>query len=225
MSKQAAILTRVSTGNQSVQMQIDECKTWCEAKGIKVYKVYKEVISGSTTNDKREVLQKLIKDAKAGKFTHLVVYRLDRLGRSVKDVLEVVDILCEKQGVALVSLHEALDTSSSLGKFVLTVLSALNQLSREMTIARVKSGIAAHRKRNGGRWGRKPVQFDTALALRMRDEGHSFKSIATAVGVSVGTVHGYFKNVQNSPISKSMQIVTGAYQNTPSTIIHHTLVI
>lgn len=189
----AAILTRVSTDHQSVQMQVDECTAWCESKKIPIFKIYEEKISGAKKNSQRKILQQMIADAQAGKFSHLIIYRLDRLGRSVTDVLEVIDILCTNQNVSLVSLHEALDTSTPLGIFTVTILSALNSLSRQMTVARVKSGIQAYRKKNGGAWGRKKKVWDTQLAQKLYAQNYSLRSISRQCGASLGVVWAFFQ--------------------------------
>ncbi len=169
---------RVSTNDQDTALQLDALR---EA-GVR--KVYSEKTSSV---GKRPQLAALLERIKAGDV--LVVWKLDRLARSLGDLLGILEALRER-GAGLRSLTEPIDTSSAMGVFVLQVLGAVAQLERSMIRERSIAGqVAAYRR--GVRWGgRRPSlgQKETALARRLHDRGHTMQSIAEQLGVSRSTV-------------------------------------
>lgn len=152
MSKKVAIYTRVSTTNQaeegySIDEQIDKLKMYCEAMDWKVSEIYTDAgFSGSKLT--RPAMEKMITDIGLKKFDTVIVYKLDRLSRSVRDTLYLVKDVFTKNEIDFISLSESIDTSSAMGSLFLTILSAINEFEREnikerMTmgkIGRAKSG-------------------------------------------------------------------------------------
>ena len=133
---------RVSTYEQNLDLQIDDLKkNGCE-------KIYEEKVSGSKAD--RPILQDMLKNLRNGDI--LVVWKLDRLGRSLKDLLEIVSGL-QNRGVELVSLKESIDTTSSTGKLIFSIFGALAEYEKDIIRERTMAGLNSARARGivGGR--------------------------------------------------------------------------
>lgn len=165
MKKTAAIYIRVSTEAQfeegySVDAQKEQLTAYCVSKGIKNYKYY---IDGgwSGSNIDRPEMQKLIEDVKNDLISHVIVYKLDRLSRSQKDTLYLIEDIFNPHGVDFVSLNESMDTSTPMGRLMLGILSAFAQLERENIRLRTRMGMKERVK--SGLWmggGRIPFGYD-----------------------------------------------------------------
>lgn len=170
---------RVSTEQQELDRQIDAL----EAYGAD--EIYQEKISG-TIKDRPE-LDKVKLRARGG--DTVVIESLSRLGRSSKDLLVLIDEW-ERQGIKLVSLKENVDTSTPTGKLLTTVLSAICQFERDITVQRTREGLRAARARGrkGGRPKKDHRQVDKAIRL-YDAQTHSIKEIAEVTGVSGATLY------------------------------------
>lgn len=166
MSKRkAAIYIRVSTDFQaeegySIEAQKEQLTAYCVSKSIKNYDYY---IDGgwSGSNIERPEIQRLIKDVKEDKISHVIVYKLDRLSRSQKDTLYLIEDVFNPHGVDFVSLNESMDTSTPMGRLMLGILSAFAQLERENIRLRTRMGMKERVK--AGLWmggGRVPFGYD-----------------------------------------------------------------
>ena len=165
MNKIAAIYIRVSTDFQaeegySIEAQKEQLTAYCVSKGIKNYDYY---IDGgwSGSNIDRPEIQRLIKDAKDEKISHVIVYKLDRLSRSQKDTLYLIEDVFNPHNVDFVSLNESMDTSTPMGRLMLGILSAFAQLERENIRLRTSMGMKERVK--SGLWmggGRIPFGYD-----------------------------------------------------------------
>ena len=160
-----AIYVRVSTQEQakegySIQEQIDRLTKYCEAMGWEVYKIYTDPgFSGADT--KRPGLQAMIKDIKRGRVNKVVVYKLDRLSRSQKDTLNLIEDEFLKTGVDFVSMSENFDTSTPFGRAIVGILAVFAQLEREQIKERMAMGKEARAKEgqwNGGQ--NSPLGYD-----------------------------------------------------------------
>lgn len=165
INKIAAIYIRVSTDAQaeegySIDAQKEQLAAYCVSKGIKNYEFY---IDGgwSGSNINRPEIQRLIKNAQDGKISHCIVYKLDRLSRSQKDTLYLIEDVFIPNEVSFVSLNETLDTSTPMGKLMIGILSAFAQLERENIRLRTRMGMKERVK--DGYWmggGRIPFGYD-----------------------------------------------------------------
>ena len=163
--KTAAIYIRVSTDAQreegySIDAQKEMLTAHCISKGLKIYTYY---IDGgfSGSNIERPEMQRLISDIKQGKISHVVVYKLDRLSRSQKDTLYLIEDVFNPNGVDFISMNESMDTSTPLGRLMLGILSAFAQLERENIRERTRMGMRERVK--SGKWmggGRTPFGYD-----------------------------------------------------------------
>lgn len=146
--------------NYSVPEQIDRMKKYCEARDWMVHKIYTD--SGYTgSNMERPGLQDMIRDCENGKLDMVLVYKLDRLSRSQKDTLFLIEDVFEKHGVAFASMTENFDTSTPHGKFIIGILSVFAQLEREKIKERTMTGKDARAKEgkwHGSKWV--PIGYD-----------------------------------------------------------------
>src|SRR2546429_7279602 len=130
----------------------------------------------------------------------LVVWKLDRLGRSLKDLIETLNVLKE-HGVDFISLTEKIDTTTPGGKLIFHLMGALAEFERDLIRERTNAGLAAARAR--GRVGGRPKKLQTngkvALARRMyADQSHSISEICAALGISRATLYRYVKEATSS---------------------------
>lgn len=144
MTKKVAIYTRVSTTNQaeegfSIDEQIDRLTKYAEAMGWQVSDTYTDAgFSGAKLE--RPAMQRLINDIENKAFDTVLVYKLDRLSRSVRDTLYLVKDVFTKNKIDFISLNESIDTSSAMGSLFLTILSAINEFERENIKERMTMG-------------------------------------------------------------------------------------
>lgn len=169
---------RVSTSEQNTSPQSERLK---EAGAIRVFE---DVISGKQFE--RAGLTELIDHARPG--DTLCVVRLDRLGRSLKELLETVDDL-KSRGINLISLEEKLDTSSAAGELVFHVFGAIAHFERRLISERTKDGIAAARKR-GKKPGRPSLDKETVSALqKLIGAGLTAGQAAKQLGIGRSTAY------------------------------------
>lgn len=163
--KKAAIYIRVSTDAQaeegySVEAQKEQLTAYCVSKRIKHYELY---IDGgwSGSNLARPEIQRLIQDVKDNKISHVIVFKLDRLSRSQKDTLYLIEDVFNPHDVSFVSLNESMDTSTPMGRLMIGILSAFAQLERENIRLRTRMGMKERVK--AGYWmggGKIPFGYD-----------------------------------------------------------------
>jgi DNA invertase Pin-like site-specific DNA recombinase len=137
ISRICAIYCRVSTSEQNLDNQIDLLKTFTNNQSIKVYKVYKEKISG--TKDSRPELNDLMFDMRKNLFNCVVIYKLDRLGRSLKHLITICEEFHNK-GVDLIVTSQNIDTSTATGKLLFNILGSIAEFERELIGERTKLG-------------------------------------------------------------------------------------
>ena len=170
---------RVSTQDQNLELQHDALnKAGCE-------KIFEDKVSGSRTE--RPGLNRVMEILRKG--DTLVVWKLDRLGRSVKHLVDLVGEL-SKQGVHFCSLTDSIDTSTTSGRFFFHVMASLAQMERELTIERTRAGLEAARQL-GRKCGRKRQMTDSKIesAKKLLSSGIPPKDVAKNLGVSVPTLY------------------------------------
>jgi len=170
---------RVSTEEQSLNRQIDALN------GYGVDELLTEKMTGTKRN--RPELDRLMDKVRKG--DTVVIESLSRLGRSTKDLLALVEQF-EEQGIVLISLKESIDISTPTGKLLVTVLSALCQFERDLTVQRTNEGLSAARARGrkGGRPPKDPKTMDKALKL-YDAKTHSIAEICEICSISAGTLY------------------------------------
>lgn len=177
---------RVSTQDQSLDLQIDALK----AAGCD--EIYCEKVSGM--KDDRPELERLLAYARPG--DTLVIYKLDRLGRSTKRLLELAEEL-DRRGIELVSIRDQIDTSTAVGKAMFRMLMVLAEMERDIIVERTRAGLEAARAR--GRKGGRPVKYGEgnaklAHALELyRAKEKTVPEIERITGVSKATLYRALK--------------------------------
>jgi len=180
MKKRVAIYVRVSTKEQSVEMQLNDLERYSKERGLNVFKVYQDDgISG--TKDNRPGLSQLMNDTRKRKFDVVLVWRFDRFARSTK---HLVDALYEFRnlGIDFISYQENIDTSSPLGEAIFTIISAMSKLERDIIAERVKGGLRKA-KASGKRLGRPESEVDTDKVKDYKKQGKSIREIAKEMGI------------------------------------------
>jgi DNA invertase Pin-like site-specific DNA recombinase len=182
--KRAAIYVRVSTAEQETALQEAELKEYCERRGWS-FVLYRDKGQSGAKQD-RPALNALLADLRKRKFDVLVVWALDRLARSLKQLL-VISEDCRSLGVDLVSLKQAVDTTLPAGRLTFQVLGAVAEFEREMLRERVRSGMAQARRagKNVGRPAKRsflPIEVEKMKVLRSR--GASIRHLAEEFGTS-----------------------------------------
>lgn len=174
---------RVSTEQQSLDRQLDALQKYgCDL-------IFDEKMTG-TKRDRPE-LEKLLDRMTEG--DTVVIAELSRLGRSTKDLIELVELF-QKKGVHLISLKEQIDTSTSTGKLLFTLMSALAQFERDLIAERTQEGLKAARARGrlGGRPKTDQKQIEKAIKL-YRTRQYSIKEIEELTGVKKSTLYRSLK--------------------------------
>jgi DNA invertase Pin-like site-specific DNA recombinase len=184
----------VSTSSQDAQRQLDALV----AAGVQKRDVFADVTSGNKTAIERPSMKKLLDYAEAG--DTVVVWRIDRLGRSLVDVLNTVNLLRDR-GVHVRSISDGIDPTTSTGRLTLNMLATLAEYERELIVERVNAGIATARQR-GTRFGR-PLVDPTVIADKLaitnaaRAQGRTAEDAARLVGWSRATLYRHQHNATN----------------------------
>ena len=188
-----AIYTRVSTQDQSVDMQITDLRRYCDQRSLEVYKEYSDQgISG--VKDRRPALDELMSDAKKKKFDAVLCWRFDRFARSTKHLITALEEF-RHLGIDFISYQENIDTSYPLGKAMFAIVSAIAELERNILLERVRAGLRRARE-NGAILGRpRRLDLNVKELRKMRDkEKLSLRQIAKRVKASPATVYKSLKN-------------------------------
>ncbi len=182
-----AIYARCSTSHngQNPETQLLPLRDFCKARGFEVFREYVDITSG--VKESRLCLDQLLADAKKRRFDGIIVWKLDRLGRSLKHLITLIEEF-QALGIQFVSYTEGMDTTTPAGKLLFNVIGAIAGFERDLIRERVKAGL--HRARAQGKsLGRpKGSGLDVEVALQMKFQGLSIRAIASKLGVSKSLV-------------------------------------
>ena len=183
--KRAALYMRVSTVDQHPETQLHELRQFASQRGFEIVEEYTDLgISG--TKARRPALDRMLKDAHRHHFDVVLVWSCDRLARSTKHFLQVLDELNDL-GIQFLSQREAIDTDGPLGRAIVVIVSAVAELERSLIVERVRAGMR-RAKLDGRRIGRTPLDVDRGEIVRDRLAGLSLTKVAKKHGVSRATV-------------------------------------
>jgi DNA invertase Pin-like site-specific DNA recombinase len=183
--KRAALYLRVSTVDQDPQNQGIELRQFARQRGYEIVQEYIDHgISG--TKVRRPALDQLLKDANRRRFDVVLVWSCDRLARSTKHFLQVLDELNEL-GIQFLSQREAIDTEGALGRAIVVIISAIAELERSLIVERVRAGMRRARL-EGRRIGRTPLDVNHAELVQDRLSGMSLTNVAKKYGLSRASV-------------------------------------
>ncbi len=200
----AAIYCRVSTSDQSIDMQLSDLRKYCAQRGIEIHREYcDEGVSGA--KDRRPALDELMTDAKKKKFDAVICWRFDRFARSTKHLIDALEGF-QHLAIDFISYQENIDTGSPLGKAMFTIVSAIAELERNIIIERIKGGMRKA-KENGKQLGRRPLNDPELLRTlsSLKAKGLSLRKIAKELRVSKSFVHKTLKNGDKKMTEKSVE--------------------
>jgi DNA invertase Pin-like site-specific DNA recombinase len=185
-STRVALYARVSTLNgQDPEMQLAELREYAARRSWQVVEEYVDHISGS--KDSRPGLDRLMTGARRRKFDAVLVWKLDRFGRSLKHLVNALADL-EEVGVTFVSLQDNLDLSTPSGRLMFQIIGAMAEFERALIQERVKAGLRNARKK-GRKVGRPRREVDRAMVATLRASGASWRDISRELRIPVATLH------------------------------------
>jgi DNA invertase Pin-like site-specific DNA recombinase len=188
MHKRAAIYVRVSTDRQTIDNQVAALRQIAERRGWQVVEQYSDAgISGAKGRDKRPGLDQMLKDASRRNFDVVMAWAIDRLGRSLIDLLGTIQTL-EASGVDLYLDQQSIDTTTPAGRLMFQVTGAFAEFERSMIRQRVHAGLK-RAVAQGKQLGR--PKLDAAIEKRIQAQlrvGKGIRKVAREIGVGTGTV-------------------------------------
>jgi DNA invertase Pin-like site-specific DNA recombinase len=182
--KRAALYMRVSTFDQHPETQLYDLRQMATNRGLTIVAEYTDTISGARS--KRPGLDDMMAEVRRGQFDVVLVWACDRVARSTRHFLEVLDEL-NHLNVEFISFREQIDTGGPLGRAIVIIVGAIAELERNLIIERVRAGMR-RAKLEGRHIGRRPLVLDRTAILRDRTQGLSLNKIARAHNVSKATI-------------------------------------
>jgi DNA invertase Pin-like site-specific DNA recombinase len=197
--KRAALYLRVSTVDQHPETQVHDLRQMAAQRGYTIFREYTDRISG--TRAKRPGLDAMMSDARHGQFDVVLVWASDRIARSVKHFLDVLDEF-NRLNIEYVSFRENIDTGGPLGRAIVVIIGAVAELERNLIIERVRAGMRRARL-EGQHIGRNPLVLDNAAIQRDRGQGLSLRQIAKGHRISTATVRRVLSQCPPQLLSKT----------------------
>ena len=194
--KRAAIYMRVSTVDQHPETQLLDLRQMAAQRGYEIVHEYTDRISG--TKAKRPGLDQMMRDARRGQFDVVLVWACDRIARSTRHFLDVLDDL-NRLNIEFISFREQIDTGGPLGRAIVVIIGAIAELERSLIVERVRAGMR-RAKLEGRSIGRRPLELDRQGIQRDRKQGQSLRKIAKAHLISPATVQ---RVLRESTLGKS----------------------
>ena len=183
-----ALYARVSTlnGHQDTEMQLSELREYATRRGLSIHEEYvDEGVSGS--KESRPALNRLMTDAQKCRFDAILVWKIDRFGRSLKHLVNSLADL-SAYGVTFISLRDNLDLSTPSGRLMFQIIGAMAEFERALIQERVRAGLR-NAKAKGKRIGRPRQVVESSEVLKLRAEGLSWRAISERLRLGLGTVY------------------------------------
>jgi DNA invertase Pin-like site-specific DNA recombinase len=175
---------RVSSVDQHPETQLHDLRQMAAQRGYGIVNEYTDRISG--VKARRPGLDDMMRNARRGRFDVVMVWASDRIARSVKHFLEVLDEL-NRLNIEFISFRENIDTGGPLGRAIVVIIGAIAELERNLIIERVRAGMRRARL-EGRHIGRNPLELDDEAIRRERCQGQSLRQIARGHRISTATV-------------------------------------
>jgi DNA invertase Pin-like site-specific DNA recombinase len=188
-----ALYARVSTlnGHQDPEMQLSELREYATRRALNIYEEYVDQgVSGS--KESRPALNRLMTDAQKCKFDAVLVWKIDRFGRSLKHLVNSLADL-SAYGIAFISLRDNLDLSTPSGRLMFQIIGAMAEFERALIQERVKAGLR-NAKAKGKRIGRPRQQVNALKVIELRSQGLSWRAISERLKLGLGTVYRAIKS-------------------------------
>jgi DNA invertase Pin-like site-specific DNA recombinase len=194
--KRAALYCRVSTIDQHPETQLIDLRQFAANKGFQIVGEYTDH-GYCGARARRPGLDRMMDDARRHRFDVVVVWSCDRLARSTKHLLQVLDEL-NGFGIQFLSQREAIDTDGPLGRAIIVIISAIAELERSLIIERVRAGMRRARL-EGRQIGRARLDLDRAQVIQDRRSGMSLTQVAKKHGISRASVCRLMKEASSTP--------------------------
>jgi DNA invertase Pin-like site-specific DNA recombinase len=191
---------RVSTLDQHPETQLYDLRQMAQQRGYQIVEEYTDTISGARA--RRPGLDALMRDARRNRFDVVLVWASDRIARSVRHFLDVLDEL-NRLNIEFISFHEQIDTGGPLGRAVVIIIGAVAELERNLIIERVRAGMRRARL-EGRHIGRPSLGLDPAAIPRDRERGQSLGELARSYRVSRTTIHRLLREHAAADMEKSV---------------------
>jgi DNA invertase Pin-like site-specific DNA recombinase len=189
---QVATLARISTADQhSIELQQTDMRNYCKSRGWSIIEEIAEEISGAAKS--RPGRDKIMQLARARKIDGVIVWRLNRFGRSSSELIFLLNEL-QALGVAFTSIQESLDFSTPTGRLMASLLAVFAEFEREILIENVNAGIRKYREKNRT-WGRPRKIMAAANAARMLADKKPVAEIISATGLSRAAIYRIKKTI------------------------------
>jgi DNA invertase Pin-like site-specific DNA recombinase len=186
--QRVALYARVSTlhGQQDPEMQLSELREYVSRRSLTIHQEYVDQgVSGS--KESRPALNQLMLDARRCRFDAVLVWKIDRFGRSLKHLVNSLADL-SAYGIAFISLRDNLDLSTASGRLMFQIIGAMAEFERALIQERVRAGLR-NAKAKGKRIGRPKRAVDRSSVLLLRDQGMSWRAISEKLRLGLGTVY------------------------------------
>jgi DNA invertase Pin-like site-specific DNA recombinase len=197
--KRAILYMRVSTLDQHPETQAHDLRQMAAQRGYTIQHEYRDIISGAKA--RRPGLDQLLADARKHRFDTVLIWSFDRLARSVRHLIEVLDEL-NRLEIEFISFRESIDTGGPLGRAMLVIVGAIAELERNLIIERVRAGMRRARL-EGRHIGRRPLDIDRIGVVRDRASGMSLAQVAKAHRISRATVHRVLREHGRSALEQT----------------------
>lgn len=208
----AACYARVSTDRQDLEVQLQDLREFAGRRGWEIVGAYEDVISGASL--KRPGLDRLLADAHQRKFDLLLIWKLDRLGRSLLHMIQVIHDLLSR-GIEVVSATEPhMDSTTPQGRLLRNIFASVAEYERSLIIERVKAGLRRARA-EGKRLGRRPRSFDQSRATALYQETQSWRKVARVMQVPLSTLHR--RMAPKPPLHNSQEGLRDGFQEVAGT--------
>jgi DNA invertase Pin-like site-specific DNA recombinase len=184
MKKRAVLYCRISTGDQHLETQLLDLREMAKQRGYEIVQEYTDIISRSKA--RRPGLDQLVEDARRHRFDIVLVAAFDRVARSVRHFLEVLDELSHVN-IEFISLRENIDTGGALGRAMVVIVGTIAELEKSLIVERVRAGMR-RAELEGSRIGRAPLNIDRQQVVAGRRSGMSLTEVAKKHRVSRATV-------------------------------------
>lgn len=186
-----AIYVRCSTQEQSTELQRREIEAYAVARGWKTLSWFEDTASGTTAN--RVNLKRLLAAARSRQIDTIIVWKLDRFARSLKDLVLMLQEF-QELGVTFLSLKDQIDLGTSSGRLMVHLIGAFAEFEASLIRERVRAGLNNARAK-GRKLGR-PRKVDAERVTQLRNRGLSFSQIAKQMGLSKSAVHKTLQNLK-----------------------------
>ncbi len=203
---------RVSTvlQGQDPEHQLVPIRDIAKSRGYTLVAEYVDRISGTTPTEKRKALDELVKQARQGKFKVVIIYALDRLGRDLRHLLNLLHEL-DALGITVVSIRESLDFGSPMGRACIALIGIMSQLEREWISQRIKTALAVKKltaQQTGSGWRAGRPELDQSIVtevIALRDSGLSYRAIRKHLNgrVSLAKISMILKSHRETSVQKT----------------------